>query len=525
MVLATQDWNLCAALLLAALFLIAFLVMKLFGSRGGARQAIKNARAALVTFGGLPLLAYLLASAAWELGQPIAVARAAFVYIAVLLPASLFILFIATRRESLFNSYAANLDRLGLLRKRQLRVADADARHYPVEDNLRLTRRVKSYLDRFSAVYGTLPEETVNDFLDGVRGEERGKTVKAGAVTGELFSTFELKTMLPVLGASALIALGWMMVLPPYPTNPASPAFHELEATYGDGAWHLWAAEPVLMPVAFAFLGAYFFSIQMLVKRFMRRDLGPNAYNAVSMRIILATLGVWVTCQLFEPATQENIGHGTLFALSFAVGAFPLIVWQLVANMLKRLPIASVALPNLEGTRPLSAIDGLSVWHEARLDEEDIENVPNLATADIVDLMLNTKISPNRIVDWVDQAILLLVLQPDAQGKPKDNIETKLDDSGIRTASALVAAMQILRGQQQCIVDSFPKDLQDQARSLAAAVQLYPNYPLIQNWLSTEPYFPPDEVLTGAGGDAPPPEPPPSAANASPPLDAPAKAA
>jgi hypothetical protein len=352
MILAMKDWNLCAALLLGAMFLIAFQVMKLFGGKGSARQAIKNARAALVTFGGLPLLAYLLGSAAWELGEPIAVARAAFVYVAVLLPASLFILFIATRRESLFNSYAANLDRLGLLRKRQLRVANAEARHYPVEDNLRLTRRVKSYLDRFSAVYGTLPEDTVNDFLDGVRGVEKDSAVKPGAVTGELFSTFELKTMLPVLGASALIALGWMMVLPPYPTNHASPAFHALETTYGVGAWYLWAAEPVLMPVAFAFLGAYFFSIQMLVKRFMRRDLGPNAYNAVSMRIILATLGVWVTCQWFEPATQENIGHGTLFVLSFAVGAFPLIVWQLVANMLKRLPIANLALPNLEGTRP-----------------------------------------------------------------------------------------------------------------------------------------------------------------------------
>jgi hypothetical protein len=42
-------------------------------------------------------------------------------------------LFIATRRESLFNQYATSLDRLGLLRKRQLRVATMDARHYPVE--------------------------------------------------------------------------------------------------------------------------------------------------------------------------------------------------------------------------------------------------------------------------------------------------------------------------------------------------------------------------------------------------------
>jgi hypothetical protein len=178
----------------------------------------------------------------------------------------------------------------------------------------------------------------------------------------------------------------------------------------------------------------------------------------------------------------------------------------------------------------LSAIDGLSVWHEARLDEEDIENVPNLATADIVDLMLNTKISPNRIIDWVDQAILLLVVQPDTQGKPRD-IEAKLDDNGIRTASALVTAAQTPAGQQRCIVDSLPQELRDQARSLAAAVQLYPNYPLIQNWLSTEPYSAPDK-MQDVGGDAPPPEPHPLAASettsdadASQPLIEPAKAA
>jgi hypothetical protein len=112
---------------------------------------------------------------------------------------SLFFLFIATRRESLFNQYAGSLDRLGLLRKRQLRVANAEARHYPVEDGLRLARRVKSYLDRFSAVYGTLPAETVNNFLASVQRTDDAQTLKADAVTGELFSSFELRPCCPCL--------------------------------------------------------------------------------------------------------------------------------------------------------------------------------------------------------------------------------------------------------------------------------------------------------------------------------------
>ena len=504
--IAWTSWNLLAAILLAILYLFAFQMLRRWETED-TRATLRNRRVALVTFGGLPLLAYELGSIACMLGNPIAVARVAFIYMAVLLPASLFFLFIATRRESLFNQYAGSLDRLGLLRKRQLRVANAEARHYPVEDSLRLARRVKSYMDRFSAVYGTLPAETVNNFLASVQGTDDAQTLKADAVTGELASSFELNTVLPVFGASVLIAMGWMMVLPPYPLPPLSETLSILEKNYpGDDAWYLWAAEPVLMPAAFGFLGAYFFSLQMLIKRFMRRDLGPNVYNAVSMRIILATLGVWVAAQWIELANKMPTGHGTVFMLSFAVGAFPLIIWQLVANMLKRLPGVFFALPNLVGTQPLSQLDGLSVWHEARLDEEDIENVPNLATADIVELMLNTKIAPNRIIDWVDQAILLMVLPPAPKNGAPNWIGTVLRNYGIRTASALVAATQTHQGQTTTIVESFPADVKTQVISLAAAVQICPNYPMIQNWLSTEPFFPPNQEQNAALVQVAPPE-------------------
>jgi hypothetical protein len=218
----------------------------------------------------------------------------------------------------------------------------------------------------------------------------------------------------------------------------------------------------------------------------------------------LATLGVWVAAQWFHLADEVPTGHGTVFILSFAVGAFPLIIWQLVANVLKSLPGAFLALPNLAGTQPLSRVDGLSVWHEARLDEEDIENVPNLATADIVDLMLNTKIANNRIIDWVDQAILLMVLPPAPKEETQNWIGTVLRNNGIRTASALVAVTQMRQGQAATIVESFPEDIRAQVISLAAAVQIYPNYPMIQNWLSTEPCPPGQEQQTALGDGTPP---------------------
>ena len=57
---------------------------------------------------------------------------------------------------------------------------------------------------------------------------------------------------------------------------------------------------------------------------------------------------------------------------------------------------------------PLNRLDGLTVWHETRL--EDIENVHNMATADIVDLLVDTRIPADRVIDWIDRAILLTQL-------------------------------------------------------------------------------------------------------------------
>ena len=216
--------NIIALLLLTALFCGLYVALR--------RLEAKNMRVALVTFGGLPLFIWTLASVAWMIHNPVAVLRTAFIYAVVLLPPSLFFLFIATRRESLFNHYATNLDRLGLLRKRRLHVVDKGMAHYPVEDDLRLTRRVKGYLDRFGAVYGTLPNATVNQFLASVVGKSATPVTDAGTATGDLLTAVDLKTVLPVFGAGALIALGWLMVLPPYPLWKP-PIISAVNGTYG----------------------------------------------------------------------------------------------------------------------------------------------------------------------------------------------------------------------------------------------------------------------------------------------------
>jgi tetratricopeptide (TPR) repeat protein len=62
---------------------------------------------------------------------------------------------------------------------------------------------------------------------------------------------------------------------------------------------------------------------------------------------------------------------------------------------------------------PLSNLAGISQWHESRLLEMGIDDVQNLATANILELLLTTRFSAEQIVNWIDQAILYTRIGPE----------------------------------------------------------------------------------------------------------------
>src|SRR4051812_49183367 len=69
-------------------------------------------------------------------------------------------------------------------------------------------------------------------------------------------------------------------------------------------------------------------------------------------------------------------------------------------------------VPTLRNPYPLSDLDGLNVWYEARMLEEGIEDMQNLVTANIVDVLLRTQVPVGRLGDWIDQAHLYVFLDP-----------------------------------------------------------------------------------------------------------------
>lgn len=409
--------------------------------------------------------------------------RSVFLATTIVFPAALFFLFVATRRESLLNSYLANLERLGVLARRKLDQSGIVAFHVAAdkaagfEPEATRAHRVRSYLDRFAAAFGKLPANYVDEILKLTRAPIDQRTKPPEFPLGS--TEFELKTILPVLITSVLATIGWITILPAFTSVPPSYGLESKE----------WFNPTNIAPASYAFLGAYFFSLQMLVRRFMRRDLGPNAYVAASSRIILSVIVAWLLVVVWDllsgtpptTATESPSTHDKwINAGAFVVGFFPFVLLQLIVNSLNTLTIPW-DIPNIRRGIPLSELDGLTIWHESRLEEEDIENVANMADADIVDLMLTTKICPHRIIEWIDQAILYrFLLNPEDLGRndPAKQTARELQKLGLRTATALVTTVKDAKTPI-----AWPTTLDPNAlKLLADAIEIHPNFAPVMRW-------------------------------------------
>ncbi len=350
--------------------------------------------------------------------QPIeiTVIRSFFLFVVCLLPPVIYYLFIATRKISLLNDYLLNLERLGL---------------FPSQPTTGAATSRLNYLRKFETFYGPLPPDLTKEIIK--------KPNPLAALMAEKWlewpsieKTFNLHAVIQVFLATMLITLGWTLAFKPV-VDPLKDLWSVIFSINED-------------PIIYAFLGAYFFSLQMLFRRYVREDLRKCAYLAISLRIILAVIGTWAVVTAMEIAGYTAPSH-SFALLGFVIGVFPQSAWQIIQGVTKKLMKkfkVDLFLPGLESQLPLADLEGLTVWHESRLQEEDIENIPNMATADIVDLMISTRFPQNRIIDWVDQAILFTHLGPDKKTGPKKKglSRDSLRLQGIYTATSLIKAFK-----------------------------------------------------------------------------------
>jgi hypothetical protein len=374
-------------------------------------------------------------------------ARAGFVVFVTILPCALFYLFVSTKRDHILSDYLTNVQALGLTER------------INGEDDAILHGRIGRCLERLEAAYGTILDDSRTSII---------KTVASGHLppTGAGQFGIDMRVMLPVVWVTALCALGWWIALP--------PVAHE---------------SPAPEPVVYAFLGAYWLSLMTLFWRYYRRDLLPVAYLAMAKRIVLGVIGAWVVTKALSVLPQPPDAKGSdtiLLLVCFGVGAFPAMAWEFITAVFRRLPGVDVALPSLKDQLPVGEIDGLNALHQARLEEEDISSVQNLATANLLELLANTRFSTGRLIDWIDQAIVLSIIKAE-DAKETLACRQTLRALGIHTATDLhdkadwlkldstrLTTPSTICGQQVA--------LRDWIISLDGAARNYPNTHLVARW-------------------------------------------
>jgi hypothetical protein len=298
----------------------------------------------------------------------IALLKMALVGCLSFMPGWLYVRFLGRRAGALWNEYVLNLHRLGWDRPQFLPEPPQDSQFHAewrTNGGADVDGARNVYCQKFYAYFG-----------------------RAVDTAGRDDTTVRTDTMFPVFLATAFISTGWTAVL-----------WDDSFVTAPSSVWDV---------LKFAFLGAYVFTMQSLVRRFFQSDLRPSAYASALLRFIVVLAFTAALLQLAsEPGSTEAV-------VAFVVGIFPVVALQALQRAAAAL--LGVVVPTVTADYPLNQIDGLDLWYEARLLEEGIEDMQNLTTANLVDVMLHTRVPVARLVDWVDQAHLYLHLDRAERG-------------------------------------------------------------------------------------------------------------
>jgi hypothetical protein len=351
-----------------------------------------------------------------------------------LLPGWLYLQFIRVKGIGLYDEYVLNLYRLKIDDIVNLPKPPPGSRYWQQWSKAGQDAGVDParniYLNKFEAVYGkSAVDESRRRREDAVSKEDQ----RAGTNT-KLFQRIQADAFSPVIMATAMLCVGWIVVVVPELYGGLRP--------FGD----LTLSGVPRMPdeaLRYGFIGSYAFIVQSLVRRYFQADLKTHAYVSAMARVILVSALITAIHPLW---TMQGVSQQTELAFAFLIGFFPELglraLRQGLAGMMRALPIGT------DERFPLRQLDGVTIWVQARFLEEGIEDMQNLATANLVDLMLHTRMPISRLVDWIDQAFLYLRVDNSNgrsakidQGATGESGDRKLlRRYGIRTATDLLNA-------------------------------------------------------------------------------------
>jgi hypothetical protein len=326
------------------------------------------------------------------------------VVLLTLLPGFLYMRFLRFRLGPVRVEYVYNLHRLGVDRAGNLPEPPfgSDAWRRWANDGGQINGEAdRIYRSKFETQYGRWPRTA----------EEKENT--------------PLGSLLSIYLFTAVVGVGWAAAI-----------------------WHVHApaqSTPRLDDaLRFGFLGAYFYIISGLLRRYFQNDLRPGAYVSGLIRIVTVLILTAAVDQMWEEytgATSSQPAPG-LNVTAFLIGVFPAVAMQMLRRSVAKVT-GFHSSQGLQPSFPLRQLDGVDVWTETRLLEVGIEDVQHIASANLVDVILGTNISADRIVSWVDEALLLI-----HAGQPRENNAKpgcpyqQLRSIGVRSATDLLAFVE-----------------------------------------------------------------------------------
>jgi hypothetical protein len=173
-------------------------------------------------------------------------------------------------------------------------------------------------------------------------------------------------------------------------------------------------------PIIFAFIGVYLFNLGSMVRRLYLSDLTEHVFWGSLNRLLLSVGTALVVMTSFHLSGGGNDSDSffdsdvLFFGIGFLANAF------LQAVLQAGLHIGKVKQSKSEDL-PLQLVRGINIWKEYRLEEEGIEHVENLATADVIDLAVKTHYPLRTLIDWVDQALIISRFGKDKTDKLWEN--------------------------------------------------------------------------------------------------------
>lgn len=156
------------------------------------------------------------------------------------------------------------------------------------------------------------------------------------------------------------------------------------------------------VPLLYAFIGVFVFNLGTMIRRLYLADISEQVFWGAVNRLLLS-MGLALVVM---KSGLQNWGAEFYFSIGFLAN---IVLDWLLEKALKLLNIAQPRQDEL----PLQMVRGINIWKAYRLEEEGIDNVQNLATADVVDLAVRTHYSARTLIDWIDQSNVLTRLTSD----------------------------------------------------------------------------------------------------------------